>query len=135
MWEVFQEEQRVLAVLPILPEPFDLVATRSVEHDCLVHFDRHSYSVPFQYLDQRVEARGCAGVVQILAEGRVVATHPRHTPERIVIDPRHYEGEETAEVIPPPPLGRMGQRLQEIMSMVPEQRPLDLYAALAGVAR
>jgi transposase len=135
VWETFQEEQRFLGVLPILPEPFDLVATRRVQPDCLVHFESRSYSVPFAYLGERVEARGCAGVVQILAEGHVVATHPRHTRERIVIDPRHFEGEETEDVIPPPPLGRMGQRLQEIMSMVPEQRPLDLYAALAEVAR
>jgi hypothetical protein len=29
----------------------------------------------------------------------------------------------------------MGQRLQEIWEMPVEQRPLDLYQALAGVAR
>lgn len=135
VWEAFQEEQRFLGMLPILPEPFDLVATRRVGPDCLVHFESRSYSVPFRYLGQRVEVRGCAGVVQILADGSVVASHPRHSRERLVIDPRHYEGPETADVLPPPPLGRLGQRLQEIASMVPDQRPLDLYAALAEVAR
>jgi hypothetical protein len=29
----------------------------------------------------------------------------------------------------------MGRRLQEIAAMAPEKRPLDLYAALAEVAR
>jgi hypothetical protein len=29
----------------------------------------------------------------------------------------------------------MGRRLEEIAAMVPERRPIDLYAALAGVAR
>jgi hypothetical protein len=29
----------------------------------------------------------------------------------------------------------MGRRLEEIAAMVPERRPLDLYAALAEVAR
>jgi hypothetical protein len=29
----------------------------------------------------------------------------------------------------------MGRRLQEIAAMKPEQRPMDLYAALAEVAR
>jgi hypothetical protein len=38
-------------------------------------------------------------------------------------------------VLPPTPLGRMGRRLQEIALMPPEQRPLDIYAALAEVAR
>jgi hypothetical protein len=52
-----------------------------------------------------------------------------------VIDPRHYEGEATARVLPPLPLGRMGKRLQAIAEMEPQKRPLDLYAALAEVAR
>ncbi len=41
----------------------------------------------------------------------------------------------TEEVIAPPPLGRMGERLQQLAALAPEQRPLDLYAALAEVAR
>jgi len=135
VWEAWQEEKRFLEVLPVLPEPFDLVATRRVGADCLVHFEGRSYSVPFALLGRRVEVRGCPGRVQILAEGRVVASHARHTRERIVIDPRHYEGEATEAVLPPPPLGRMGRRLQEIAAMPPQLRPLDLYAALAEVAR
>lgn len=135
VYEAWQEEKPYLGALPLLPEPFDLVATRTVSGDCLVSFEGRQYSVPFAYLGKRVEARGCARDVQILADGCVVASHRRHTRERIVIDPRHFEGEATAEVIPPPPLGRMGRRLQEIASMEPERRPLDLYAALAEVAR
>jgi hypothetical protein len=53
----------------------------------------------------------------------------------VVIDPRHYEGEATGTVLPPTPLGKMGRRLQQIAAMTPQQRPLDLYAALAEVAR
>jgi len=68
-------------------------------------------------------------------EGQVVAEHERRTRELIVIDPGHYEGEATADVLPPLPLGRMGSRLQEIADMPPQQRPVDLYAALVEVAR
>jgi len=64
-----------------------------------------------------------------------MATHPRHTEERIVIDARHYEGPASEDVLPPAPLGRMGRRLAELAALAPEQRPLDLYAALAEVAR
>jgi transposase len=135
VYEAWLEEKPYLGALPLLPEPFDLVATRTVGHDCLVSFDGRQYSVPFVYLGKRVEARGCARTVQMLFDGRVVASHRRHTRERIVIDPRHFEGEATAEVLPPPPLGRMGRRLQEIAAMAPQTRPLDLYAALAEVAR
>jgi hypothetical protein len=47
----------------------------------------------------------------------------------------HYDGESTDAVLAPPPLGRMGSRLAEIAAMVPERRPVDLYAALVEVAR
>jgi hypothetical protein len=52
-----------------------------------------------------------------------------------VIDAAHFEGEATDEILPPLPLGRMGARLAEIAALAPERRPLDLYAAVAEVAR
>jgi hypothetical protein len=84
---------------------------------------------------QQVELHGCASVVQVWHDGVVVAEHPRHTPERLLIDPSHYEGLGNERVAPPVPLGKMGRRLQEILEMPVEQRPLDLYAALAEVSR
>jgi hypothetical protein len=82
-----------------------------------------------------VEVRGCAGKVQILSCGRILREYPRHTEERILIDPTCYEGEPTDQALPPPPLGKMGRKLQEIWAMPVPRRPLDLYAALAEVAR
>jgi hypothetical protein len=41
----------------------------------------------------------------------------------------HYAGEATEAVVPPPPLGCMGRRLQEIAALPVEARPVDLYAA------
>lgn len=61
-------------------------------------------------------SKGCgARTVQIWAEGELLREHPRHTAERVLIDPSCYEGEATEQVLPPPPLGRMGKRLQEIL--------------------
>lgn len=133
--EAWLQEKPSLGPLPILPEPFDVVVTRQVREDCTLQFEGRSYSVPFRLIGRRVEVRGCAGAVQVLAGGGVVAVHPRRTATRLVLDPQHYEGEPTADVLPPLPLGRMGRRLQEIAAMAPEVRPLDLYAALAEVAR
>jgi transposase len=133
--EAFELEKPHLAPLPILPEPFDVVVTRVVGIDCMVAFEGRSYSVPFAHVGQAVEVRGCASRVQVLARGQVVADHARGTRERIVIDARHFEGEATDAVIPPPPLGRMGRRLAEIHAMEPQKRPIDLYAELAEVAR
>jgi hypothetical protein len=128
-------ERPALSPLPILPEPFDLAVSRTVAIDATVGFEGRRYSVPFAHVGKRVEVRGAPGRVQVLAEHQVIAVHPRHTPERILIDPAHYEGSSTAQVLAPLPLGRMGRKLAAIQALPPQQRPIDLYAALAEVAR
>lgn len=133
--ETLRLERARLAPLPLLPEPFDIAVSRIVAFDATVGFESHRYSVPFAWVARRVEIRGGAGCVQILADGKLIAMHPRHTPERILIDPAHYEGPSTATVQAPMPLGRMGRKLQQLAALPPQQRPLDLYAALAEVAR
>lgn len=133
--ESFEEEQERLAPLPLLPEPFDVAVTRPVGRDCTVHFEGRTYAVPFPLVGTRVEVRGCAGRIQVLAQGCVVQEYPRGTEERILLDPRCYEGTATERVLPPVTLGKMGRRLQEILEMPAATRPLDLYAALAEVAR
>jgi transposase len=131
-------EQPRLRPLPAsLPEPFDLVKTASVHKDCSVRFEGRSYIVPFTYVGREVEVRGCSNCVQVVdpLTAAVLVSYPRHTPERILIDPSCYEGRSTDHVVAPKPLGRMARRLQEIAAMPVERRPMDLYAALAEVAR
>jgi transposase len=112
-------------------------ATRAIKRLCIVHFEGRSYAVPFLYAGREVEVRGCSGSVQILdpQTATLLISYPRHTQERILIDTGCYEGPGTAQVLPPKPLGRMARKLQEIASLPVEQRPMDLYAALAEVAR
>src|SRR5512135_398814 len=131
----WQEELPCLRPLPLLPEVFDVAVTRTVHTDCTVNFEGRTYSVPFVLCGRRVEVRGCACVVQVLHEGQIVAEHPRASRQRLLIDPAHYDGPGDDRVAPPVPLGRMGRRLQQILIQPVEQRPLDLYAALAEVAR
>lgn len=133
--ESWEEERAALRALPLLPEPFDVAVLRPVHKDCTVHFEQRQYTVPFAHVGRHVEVRGCAGKVQILAEHALVREYPRHTEQRLLIDPTCYEGESTERVHAPPPLGRMGRKLAEIYSMPVERRPLDLYAALAEVSR
>lgn len=133
--EAYQQELPLLSPVDALPEPFDLIATRRVNRDCTVQFEGRTYSVPFQHVDQEVEILGCANNVVITSGAIELARHPRHTSERILLNQAHFEGASTDNVIPPQPLGRMGQRLQEIYDLTPEARPLDLYAALLEVAR
>jgi hypothetical protein len=135
VYEAWQAELAHLGELPPLPAPFDFVATRRVSDDCLVSFEGRRYSVPFRLMGRVVEVRGCVGHVEVYADAVRVALHRRHTAELLVIDPSHYEGKSTTEVVAPIPLGRMAKRLAEIAAMAPEQRPMDLYVALAEVAR
>jgi transposase len=132
----WRAEQARLRPLPAaLPLAFDTAVTRPVQRDCTINFEGRTYSVPFVLCGLRVEVRGCAEVVQVLHEGQVVAEHPRHSRQRLLVNPAHYEGTGDERVAPPVPLGRLGQRLQAILAQEVEQRPLDLYAALAEVAR
>jgi hypothetical protein len=140
VWEAWEQERALLTPLPVfLPEPFDVVVQRRAAIDATVHFEGRTYSVPFVYADREVEVRGCARVVQIWADAGVIAQRPRQSRSRLWIDPAHYEGEGEGEgdarVAAPIPLGRMGRRLAEIAAMPPQRRPIDLYAALAQVAR
>lgn len=136
VWDSWQSERRLLTPLPeILPEPFDVVHTRRVGVDALINFEGRQYSVPFVYITRSVEVRGCARTVQILADNRIIARHARHTAARLIIDPAHYDGLSTPQVIPPPPLGKMGRRLQELAQEAVVHRSIDLYARLTEVAR
>jgi len=132
-WKAEIEHLRPLP--PFLPEPFDLSVERPVHRDCLVHFEGRQYTVPFAFAGLKVEVRGCAGKVQILHGGKILKEYPRGTEKRLLLDPMCYEGEATDRVLPPPPLGRMGRRLQRILETPVEKRPVDLYAALLEVAR
>ena len=64
-----------------------------------------------------------------------MAPHPRHTRERLLIDPTHYDGPSTDRVLRADPAGPDGPKLQELWALTPAAPPIDLYAALAEVAR
>lgn len=136
--ETWQDEIPFLGKLPAtLPEPFDLVKTSRVQRDCTIRVEGRTYQVPFAYVDRRVEVHGTAREIQVfdLETGAMLVRYPRHTARRILLQEICCEGTPTAHVLPPLPLGAMGRKLQEIAALPLEERPIDLYAALAEVAR
>lgn len=133
--ETWLEELESLSPLGDLPDPFDVAVTRRVHRDCHVNFEGRSYAVPFAFVGRQVEVRGCLETVQILCDGQTLREYPRRSARRIWTDQSCYEGEATDRALPPPPLGHLGRRMQEIYEMPVEQRPLDLYAALTEAAR
>src|SRR5262245_25008394 len=109
----FTAEQPLLRPLPaLLPLAYDVALTRTVQKDCTIHFEGRAYSVPFVLAGLQVQVHGCAEVVQVWHQGQVVAEHPRHSRQRLLLQPAHYDGPGDERVMPPVPLGRMGQRLQ-----------------------
>jgi hypothetical protein len=142
-----EAERLVLQPLPTMEEPFDLVVPRRVQRDCLVSFEGRRYSVPFLWVGREVEVLGTHRHVVIRAAGREVARHLRHTRERLVLEPGHFEGESTDQVLRPTPLGARA-RLQmaglssagrSALLLLPERervvRPLAAYAALVEASR
>jgi len=134
--EAWAAEKRLLTPLPDpLPVPFDVAVRRKVGIDGLVSFEGRQYSVPFRLIGQTAEVRGIAGAVQVLKNCEVVAEHPRGTAARLLIDQTHYDGPSDDRVIAPPPLGRMGRRVQELIEAPVAHRAIETYHLLAEVAR
>ena len=146
--EALAAERGVLQELPQVHEPFDCVVARRVSRDCLVSFEGRRYSVPFRWVGRVVEVRGVARHVVVLAEGREVARHERHTARRLLLSSEHYEGESTRGVRAPTPLGARArlqlasQLTSELSAHLPAgfpspaqvARPLDAYAAIVDEA-
>jgi transposase len=134
--EAWEAERRLLTPLPDpLPIPFDVAVNRKVGVDGLVSFEGRQYSVPFRLIGETVEVRGTAGAVQFLKSCEIVAEHPRGTNARLVIDQRHYDGPSDDRIIAPPPLGRMGRKVQELIDAPVAHRAIETYHLLAEVAR
>lgn len=138
VFDTWQDEIKLLRPLPAtLPKPFDLIRTCPVHSDCTIRFEGRTYTVPFEYVHRSVEVRGCNGFIQIVDrhDGRIVRQYPRKTAELLIVDASCYEGESTDQVAAPRPLGRIARKLSEIAAMPVQQRSIEIYAAIAGVAR
>jgi transposase len=130
--ESWQAEQEHLLTLPqTLPEPFDVQVSRLVSDDCLVSFEGRQYEVPFAFMRRSVQVRGCAGTVEIFAaDGQHLASYPRGTDCRLLLDQRHAEGHGDDRVMPPTPLGELAQAIVLERSWEVARRPIDDYLEL-----
>jgi transposase len=145
--EAFEAERMVLQPLPTMAEPFDVVVSRRVSRDCLISFEGRRYSVPFLWVGRQVEVLGTLKHVVVKVGGQEVARHPRGGRVLLVLDPDHYEGESTDQVIRPTPLGHRA-RLQmaglsgpsrSALFLLPDPeriaRPLDAYVQVVEALR
>ncbi len=132
VYEAWQAEREHLMPLPAtLPEPFDVLVHRKVSDDCLVAFEGRSYQVPFAFVRQTVQVRGCAGIVEIHAtDGAHLASYPRGTACRLLLDQRHTQGLDSEMVLAPTPLGRIGRAITLERSWEVGRRGIDAYCEL-----
>jgi transposase len=88
----FVEEQAAAAPLP--HSDFDACVLRlgaTVDKYQTAAFDSNRYSVPRSFAHQTVTAKGYVDRVDFVAEGRVIASHPRSLlRDKIIPDPIHY---------------------------------------------
>ena len=138
VFETWQVETKLLRQLPAtLPQPFDLIRTCAVHKDCTIRFEGRTYTVPFEHVHGQVEVRGCNGFIQIVdrGDGKIIRQYPRQTAQRLIVDPTCYDGKSTETVSAPKPLGKLARKLDEIAALPLEQRSIEIYAAVAEVAR
>jgi hypothetical protein len=136
--ETWLEEIKLLRKLPAtLPDPFDLIRRCPVHKDSTIRFEGRTYAVPFRFVKSHVEVRGCNGFIQIVdpEKGEIVGKYPRNTDQKLFIDPQCYEGDSTAEVKAPRPLGAVSRKLEEIGKQAVSQRSIEINEQLAEVCR
>jgi transposase len=85
-------------LLPLAPEPFDKPtwAEVTVHPDHHVQFRKALYSVPTQFLGQRVEVRGDSRLVRIYHHGEVIKVHPPQAPGGRATDYTDYPAAQAA---------------------------------------
>ena len=85
-------------LLPLAPEPFDRPtwATPTVHPDHHVQFGKALYSVPTQYLHEKVDVRGDSRLVRIYHRGELIKVHPRQAPGGRATDYTDYPAERAA---------------------------------------
>ena len=78
--EAFESIDRpALKTLPAQPYRYVEIKTVKVNIDYHVQFNQHHYSVPHQYVGERLELHAGETLIQIYFKGNLIASHPRIT--------------------------------------------------------
>ncbi len=127
---------------PLPPHAFDtdLVLPMIVSKEARVHLDTNTYSVPHRFVGQSVHLRADDTIVRILADGNVIAEHPRSWGRRQAIEDRaHIDA-----LLERRPAGRAPRRRDRLAALSPEcrvylqevaRRRIDLESEIKKLAR
>jgi transposase len=88
--ECFAEEQPLLRKISAEFDGY-VEKTLRVSSTCLVCIDHNRYSVPAEWANCLVSVRTTAHQIRIVADGKMLATHPRgFSRDQLICDPWHY---------------------------------------------
>ena len=88
---VFEREKQVLHPLPLQPFEASHLRTATVSKTATVTYETNAYSVPSQYVGQRVYLKILVHEVRVVAQNEVIATHRRcYDREQMILVLDHY---------------------------------------------
>ena len=73
----FEEEKPFLLPLPAVPFELAMWKVATVQYNYHISVDKQNYSVPYEYIKQKVDVRLTSHTVEIFFEGNRIASHPR----------------------------------------------------------
>ena len=82
-------DRPALKALPREPYRYVDIKTVKVNIDYHVQYQSHHYSVPHQYVGEKLELHAGEGVVQIYFQARLIGSHVRHHQPGMTTDPAH----------------------------------------------
>ena len=74
---LFEEERPFL--LPLPPRPFELATWKvaTVQYNYHISAESQNYSVPYEYIKQKVDVRITKNVIEVFFDGNRICSHPR----------------------------------------------------------
>ena len=73
----FEEERPFLLPLPAAPFEMAMWKIATVQYNYHISVDKQNYSVPYEYIKQKVDVRFTGRTVEVFFEGNRIASHPR----------------------------------------------------------
>ena len=73
----FEEEKPFLLPLPAVPFELAVWKVATVQYNYHISLDKQNYSVPYEYIKQKVDVRLTSHTVEVFFEGNRIASHPR----------------------------------------------------------
>lgn len=73
----FEEEKPLLLPLPAVPFELAMWKLATVQYNYHISVNKQNYSVPYEYIKQKVDVRLTSHTVEVFFEGNRIASHPR----------------------------------------------------------